>query len=163
MEDLVPVVAAGIGALATIAVQLLISRGEPADLKRLAAINAVLETMPPGEAGWSDLSTARSQLAVKVAQAVSSPPRTIRVLRLLGWLLAILGAIFFAGSIALFVVLTPAGQQAAGVWMQAGLYMLFLAPLILYVSWLWQELRGLPKSIRDTVDAARAPLAQRAG
>ena len=75
-------------------------------------------------------------------------------------MLAIVGVLLFAGSIALFAVLTPAGQQNASAWMQVGLFMLFLAPLTLYVSWLWQELRGLPKSIRDTVEAARARLSR---
>lgn len=153
-------IAAGVGALATIAVQLLISRGEPADLKRLAAINAVLETMPSDQGGWTELASARSHLAARVAQAVVAPPRTVRLLRWVGWMLAIVGVLLFAGSIALFAVLTPAGQQNASAWMQVGLFMLFLAPLTLYVSWLWQELRGLPKSIRDTVEAARARLSR---
>lgn len=160
MGNLVPIIAAGVGALATIAVQLLISRGEPADLKRLAAINSILGTMPADQAGWTDLATARAHLAVRVAQGVVAPPRAIRVLRRVGWMAAILGALLFAGSIALYAVLTPAGQVSASVWTQVGLYMLFLAPLILYVSWLWQELRGLPKSIRETVEAARARLSR---
>lgn len=163
MADLVPVVAAGVGALATIAVQLLISRGEPADLKRLSAINSVLETMPDNQPGWTDLSHARSLLAARVAQAVLAPPKAVRVLRRIGWLLAIVGIGLFVGSIALLGVLTPAGQEQATGWMQVGLYLLLLAPAVLYVSWLWQELRGLPKSLRDTVEAARDRLTRRSG
>lgn len=163
MADLVPVVAAGVGALATIAVQLLISRGEPADLKRLSAINSVLDTMPADQQGWNDLSLARSLLAARVAQGIVAPPRAVRVLRRLGWVLALLGVALFVGAITLLGVLTPAGQQQATVWMQVGLSMLLLAPAMLYVSWLWQELRGLPKSIRDTLDLARARLSRRTG
>jgi hypothetical protein len=51
MGNLTPLKAAGVGALANIAVQLLISRGEPADRKRLAAINTVLGSMPNDQAG----------------------------------------------------------------------------------------------------------------
>ncbi|MGX5769759.1 hypothetical protein ACWKWN_03295 [Microbacterium trichothecenolyticum] len=161
MGNLVPIFAAGVGALATVAVQLLISRGEPADLKRLAAINSILGTMPADQAGWLDLANARTHLALRVAQGVVAPPRTIRALRWIGWMSAIFGALLFAGSIALFSVLTPAGQASAVAWMQVGLYTLFLAPLILYVSWLWQELRGLPTSIRETVEAARVRISAR--
>lgn len=160
MGNLTPLIAAGVGALATIAVQLLISRGEPADLKRLAAINSVLGSMPNDQAGWPELATARSHLAARVAQTVVAPPRTIRILRWLGWMLAIVGVVLFAGSIALFAVLTAAGQQYASLLTQVGLLMLFIAPAILYISWLWQELRGFPKSIRDTLDAARARLSR---
>lgn len=163
MADLVPVIAAGLGALATVAVQLLISRGEPADLKRLSAINSVLETMPGDQPGWTDLSHARSLLAARVAQTIVAPPKTIRIIRWTGWLLAIVGIGLFVFSIALLGVLTPTGQEHAIGWMQAGLFMLLLAPAVLYFSWLWQELRGLPKSILDIFEAARARLARRTG
>lgn len=160
MANFIPLIAAGVGALATIAVQLLISRGEPADLKRLMAINSVLGSMPPDQEGWVALATARSHLAARVAQAVVAPPRTIRILRWLAWMLAIVGAVLVAGSIAFFGVLTPTGQGYASASIQVGAFMLFISPAILYISWLWQELRGLPKSIRDTLDAARARLSR---
>lgn len=163
MADLVPVIAAGLGALATVAVQLLISRGEPADLKRLSAINSILETMPDYQQGWTDLSHARSLLAARVAQTIVAPPKTVRILRWGGWLLAITGIGLFVSSIALLGVLTPTGQEQAIGSMQVGLFLLLLAPAVLYFSWLWQELRGLPKSILGTIEAARARLTRRAG
>lgn len=157
-------VAAGVGALATVAVHLLISRGEPADMKRLSAINSVLETMPENLPGWTDLSHAPSLLAARVVQTVIAPLKAVRVLRRIGWLLALVGIGLFAGSIAPLGVLTPAGQEQATGWMQASLYLLLLlAPAVLYLSWLCQELRGLPKSLRDTVEAARDRLIRRGG
>lgn len=124
----------------------------------MAAINSILGTMPADQSGWSDLANARTHLAISVAQGVLAPPRTIRALRWVGWMSATFGALVFGGSIALFAGLTPAGQESAAMWMQVGPYTLLLAPMILYVSWLWQELRGLPRSIRETVEAARVRL-----
>jgi len=103
MEDVpwVPIVVAVIAGIVALFGQLLLGRGEPAAIKRLKLLGEVIETMPYGDPGRTQLVEARSVLATRLARGLIGFRGFSRVLRVTGLVSLAVGAL---GVIIVFAV-----------------------------------------------------------
>ena len=125
---------AAVAAAASLGVQQLIARGEPAALKRLMLLSAAIETLPPEDTGRVDLEVTRTLLARRLAESLKGLTGFARVLWVAGWVGMVIGSLLLVLWI-LFILFAP--KSTPSDLDTAFAILLGVSPVLLVYARLW--------------------------
>lgn len=156
MTEWIPLAVAIVAPCATIAVQLVIGRGEPAAIKRIKLLSEAIETMPDGDEGRSKMVEARTHMAKRLAKSLVGLTGFARVLRVSAWVSLAIGTVVLVGFVIIFTVAEPTNdiQVLTSGAFAISLTLLVLSPVLLLYSAMWPQ-------FETTIREARALIVER--